>query len=90
MIYCKDCGEIFAEENAKRSTNYVPYGLGEVPESVTVECPHCGSSSLVFDAVIVECEQCGEMICTEDAYRNDDGDYLCTSCANEDIQKWLK
>lgn len=80
MIYCKDCGEIFADEDAKRNTNYVPYGLGEVPESTTVECPHCGSTALIFDATITECSQCDETICEEAAYHNEDGEPICKHC----------
>ena len=81
MIYCKDCGEIFEEEQAVRTKNFVDYGFTQIHESTMIECPCCGSTSLERDADIVECDCCGTKLLESDAtYDFENEIYLCARC----------
>lgn len=84
MVYCRDCGEFFEYEDAKITDNYVPYGMTEVKESTSVECPHCYSSNLEFDVRLVTCSKCGCNVPDCDTYIRD-GDYICYDCEYEEV-----
>lgn len=82
MIYCNTCKELFSEEDAHKTKNYVPYGDTHVLESTSYECPYCGSSNLDYDVQVVECDRCGELIPSCES-QNVDGFTLCEDCAED-------
>ena len=84
MIYCHNCKELFENEDAKRTPNYVPYGMTEITESTSVECPHCNSNDLEFDVVMVTCEKCKREVPDTHAYRACDGTFICCECADKE------
>ena len=80
MTYCKDCNSFIEDDVLLRSKNTVPYGLGEVLESVEVECPNCKSNNLVRDVDEMYCSLCGKAMLAEDAYEDPDDDLICKHC----------
>jgi uncharacterized protein (DUF983 family) len=83
MIYCKNCETVIEEHELIKTENNVPYGLGEITESIVVECPHCYSNNLEYDADIVVCEDCGKELLESDAnYDVIQETYYCDKCWN--------
>lgn len=83
MNKCKNCGEVFSDDNIKRE--YSTYGdiygleqgLGNDTPTTIYHCPNCNSIE-IEDAKT--CEECGEWFLEEELNEND----LCKDCRKDE------
>ena len=83
MLVCKECGEIFQEEDAGELI--YTENLGEFSRRETwMTCPNCGSDDIT-DAE--KCECCGEWFDPDELSYSDALDQrVCSECAKEGVE----
>lgn len=77
MYYCRDCGCIFDDHEAKIVEERHGFDFG--PAEIWKYCPNCNSDDFTEAK---QCEHCGEWFAEEDLL----GSVFCEGCFNEMLE----